>query len=95
MNPVFASTWPPVRVKLVVFSVIDQFRADFLSRYAEQFEAGGFKALTKSGAFYPLGEFDILQAMTGPGHATILTGAYPYQMVIPQSDWRWDWQIIT
>ena len=87
MNPVFASTWPPVRVKLVVVIVIDQFRADFLSRYAEQFEAGGVKALTKTGAFYPLGEFDILQAMTGPGHATILTGAYPYQMGIPLNDW--------
>nr|MDH4466517.1 alkaline phosphatase family protein [Bacteriovoracaceae bacterium] len=30
---------------------------------------------------------EILQSMTGPGHATILTGSYPYVNGIPANDW--------
>src|SRR6185369_11594843 len=73
--------------KLVVFIVIDQFRADYLSRFGDRFGTNGFKALMKDGAYFPYGEYDILQSMTGPGHATVLTGAYPYQMGIPLNDW--------
>src|SRR6185369_3554734 len=73
--------------KLVVFIVIDQFRADYLSRFGDRFGTNGFKALMKDGAYFPYGEYDILQSMTGPGHATVLTGSYPYQSGIPINDW--------
>jgi len=82
-----ASGWTSTKPKLLVVLVIDQFRADYLSRFQSEFRKDGFKALMRDGAYYPLAEYDILQSMTGPGHATILTGAYPYQMGIPLNEW--------
>jgi len=82
-----AGTWPRGRPKLVVVIVIDQFRSDDLSRFDSKFSDDGFRALTSEGAYYPYGEYEVLHSMTGPGHATILSGAYPYQMGIPLNDW--------
>ncbi|MGZ3723227.1 MAG: alkaline phosphatase family protein [Bdellovibrionales bacterium] len=82
-----AAPWAVAKPKLVVVIVIDQFRADYLSRFQNLFGKNGFMALINNGAYFPYGEYDLLQAMTGPGHATILTGAYPYQMGIPLNDW--------
>ena len=48
---------------------------------------GGFQYLMTQGAYFPYGEFDLLQDMTGPGHATILTGSYPYQNGVPLNNW--------
>jgi predicted AlkP superfamily pyrophosphatase or phosphodiesterase len=79
--------WPAGRPKLVVVVAIDQFRADYLSRFGSKFSANGFRRLLQNGSYYPYGEYDILQSMTGPGHATILSGSYPYQMGIPLNDW--------
>lgn len=81
------SVWPQGRPKLVVLIVIDQFRADYLSKFESDFKKEGFKALLNQGAYFPYGEYDILQCMTAPGHATILTGSYPYQAGIPLNDW--------
>ena len=82
------------RPKLVVMLVIDQFRADYLMRFESRFkpamsgdEVGGFRYLLSKGAYYPLGQYDLLQCMTAPGHATILTGAYPYMTGIPINSW--------
>src|SRR3954462_3790598 len=89
----FALTWPWIpqaqaikRPKLVVLLVIDQFRADYLTRFESRFlaptgkkgEVGGFRYLMTQGAYYPYAEYDILQSMTAPGHATVLTGSFPY-----------------
>jgi predicted AlkP superfamily pyrophosphatase or phosphodiesterase len=88
---------PPIitRPKLVVLLVIDQFRADYLLRHESRFkpaqgpggEVGGFEYLMRQGAYYPMAEYGILQSMTCPGHATVLTGAYPYQAGIPLNYW--------
>src|SRR5690606_8955064 len=59
----------------------------YISRFESKFSKNGFKALINDGAYFPYGEYDVLQSMTGPGHATVLTGAYPYQMGIPLNDW--------
>ncbi len=76
--------------KLVVLVVIDQFRSDYLTRFAGRMKAntsGGLSYLMKNGAYFPFAKYDILQSMTCPGHATILTGAYPYQTGIPVNEW--------
>jgi predicted AlkP superfamily pyrophosphatase or phosphodiesterase len=80
---------PPLRPrpKLIVMIVIDQFRADYLMRFESRFAPDGFRALMSEGAYYPYGEYGLLQSMTGPGHATVLTGAYPYQHGIPANAW--------
>ena len=83
--------------KLVLVLVVDQFRADYLTRYAKRFlpaegksgDVGGYGWLMKRGAYFPFAEYDALQCMTGPGHAMISSGAYPYQMKIPLNYW-WD-----
>ncbi len=78
------------RPKLAVVIVIDQCRSDFLTRYGKKLmssKSGGLKMLMEKGAYFPFARYDILQSMTCPGHATVLTGAYPYQMGIPLNDW--------
>ena len=81
--------------KLVVLLVIDQFRADYLTRFQDRFlpakgakgSIGGFQYLVEKGAWFPQAQYDLLQNMTGPGHATLLTGAYPYLTGIPNNEW--------
>ena len=84
-----------LRPKLVVVIAIDQMRADYLTRFRSRFlepetsggAPGGFRFLMAKGAYYPHGQYDVLQNMTGPGHAMILSGSYPYQMGISLNDW--------
>src|SRR3954470_22399386 len=86
---------PAARPKLVLAVVIDQFRADYLTRFESRFlparqksgAVGGFKYLMDQGAYYPLGEYQMLQCETGPGHATVLSGSYPYQSGIALNVW--------
>lgn len=82
------------RPKLVVVIVIDQFRADYLTRFENQFRKpksglAGFNFFLSQGAYFPYADFELAQCMTGPGHATILTGSYPYASGIPINEW-WD-----
>jgi predicted AlkP superfamily pyrophosphatase or phosphodiesterase len=94
-SPLMAAPYASEKPKLVLLIVIDQFRSDYLTRFKKLFkpaygtngEVGGFEYLTTEGAYYPFAEYDILQSMTGPGHATILTGAYPYQSGVPVNEW--------
>ncbi|MBS1970149.1 MAG: alkaline phosphatase family protein [Bdellovibrionales bacterium] len=80
--------------KLVVLLVIDQFRADYLTKYKNEFipavgknDVGGFNYLMSKGAYYPFAEYDVVQCMTCPGHAMIATGTHPYFTGIPLNDW--------
>lgn len=82
------------RPKLVVVISIDQFRADYLTRFEDRFLApgtsakpGGFRYLTRNGAYFPFAEYDVLQAMTCPGHSTILTGSWPATHGIGINEW--------
>ncbi len=75
--------------KLVVVIVIDQFRADYLTRFEKRFvpstskTPGGFRFLMQNGAYYPFAEYEVVQNLTCAGHATILTGAQPNTTGIP------------
>jgi predicted AlkP superfamily pyrophosphatase or phosphodiesterase len=84
------------RPRLVVVISVDQFRADYLTRYADLFapaecrgRVGGFKYLMTRGAWFVDARYQHYPLSTGPGHATILTGAHPYQHGIVGNDW-WD-----
>ena len=72
--------------KLGVVISVDQFRADYLMRFKDKFK-GGYKTLLEKGAYLPLADHGLLQNMTGPGHAAILTGSYPYRNHIPINIW--------
>lgn len=84
-----------IRPKLVVVIAVDQMRADYLTRFRSRFlepklaggKPGGFRYLMAHGAYFPFAQYDVLHNMTGPGHAMILSGSYPYQMGIALNDW--------
>jgi predicted AlkP superfamily pyrophosphatase or phosphodiesterase len=77
----------PTRPKLVVVLVIDQFRYDYLMRFRPYFVKGGFNRLLDGGAVYTDCRYDYATTMTGPGHASLLTGTYPYAHGIIENDW--------
>jgi predicted AlkP superfamily pyrophosphatase or phosphodiesterase len=77
---------PPHHPKLVIVIVIDQFRNDYLDRFRRYFADRGFNLLL-AGARFTNCRFDYAVTVTGPGHATLLTGAYPSRHGIIGNDW--------
>ncbi len=73
--------------KLVVLVVFDQMRGDYLSRWAEQFGPDGFERIKKNGVWYSNTHLPYACASTGPGHASIATGAPPSVHGIIENDW--------
>jgi predicted AlkP superfamily pyrophosphatase or phosphodiesterase len=77
------------RPKLVVIIVIDQFRADYLDRYHDQFADSGFRTFLDHGAWFTNCNYDYANTRTAPGHATLLTGTYTVGHGIGANEW-WD-----
>jgi hypothetical protein len=77
------------RPKLVVVIVIDQFRADYIERYRDQFGDGGFRLFLDRGAYFTDCNYDYANTRTAPGHATLLTGSYTSGHGILANEW-WD-----
>jgi predicted AlkP superfamily pyrophosphatase or phosphodiesterase len=75
--------------KLVVVIVIDQFRADYLERYRDQFADGGFRIFLDRGAYFTDCAYDYANTRTAPGHATLFTGSYTSGHGIVANEW-WD-----
>ncbi len=63
--------------KLVLGITIDQFRGDYLERFADLYGKGGFRRLTTEGAFYASAHYRHACTYTAPGHGVILTGSAP------------------
>jgi len=80
------SVFPP-RPKLVVLLVVDQMRSDTLTRFEPLLGPRGYRTLMKGGAYFPFAMHEIMHSMTGPGHAALLTGAYPSLTGIPSNVW--------
>jgi predicted AlkP superfamily pyrophosphatase or phosphodiesterase len=74
------------RIGLVVLIVVDQLGSETFSRWSPVFE-GGFAALRRRGAYYPNGLHDQASTATGPGHTTIVTGAWPNIHGIVSNSW--------
>ena len=62
---------------LVVFITVDQLRPDYLTRWHDQL-TGGLRRLVDAGAFAPQGVHDHAITETAPGHASTLSGRFPY-----------------
>ncbi len=67
-----------VRPRLVIILSIDQMRADYLVRYAPLYEHG-FARLLREGIRFRMAELNYAGSSTGPGHATLGTGRYPWK----------------
>lgn len=78
---------PPVIPRLVVVIVIDQFRADYLQRFRPYFRSGGFNRFLRQGANFTQAAYQHATTLTCPGHAVILTGAYPAHSGIVANQW--------
>jgi predicted AlkP superfamily pyrophosphatase or phosphodiesterase len=73
--------------RLIVVVVGDQLRSDYLTRHRSRLlpakdkkgRVGGFRYLTDLGSYYPIAHYKVARALTGPGHATLATGAYAYR----------------
>src|SRR5271169_6923282 len=77
------------RPKLVVVIVIDQFRADYLERYRDQFGDAGFRLFLDHGAYFTDCNYNYANTRTAPGHATLFTGSYTSGHGIVANEW-WD-----
>src|SRR5688572_27387063 len=73
--------------KLVVTIVIDQLRYDYLERAPEKFANEGFRLLTERGAFMTFARYNYFPTITGPGHASYLSGSPPAVHGIIGNDW--------
>jgi predicted AlkP superfamily pyrophosphatase or phosphodiesterase len=82
--PAPAQTRPP---RLLVIVVVDQLSREYLDRFGGHFSSGGFRRMLEKGADYPLCHHQHLATLTGPGHASLLTGAYPVHTGIIGNKW--------
>ncbi|WP_026897559.1 alkaline phosphatase PafA [Daejeonella oryzae] len=65
------------RPKLVVGIVVDQMRYDFLYRFYNRYESGGFKRLLNEGFSCENASIDYIPTYTAIGHSTVYTGSVP------------------
>lgn len=85
----------PARPRLVVLISIDQFRADYQTRFEDLFlppaakngGVGGFRYLMEKGAYHTDAHHDHYPLVTGVGHSVHLTGAPPYKTGIVGNEW--------
>ena len=73
--------------KLVVAILVDQFRYDYLERFADQFTTNGFRQFTDRGVFMTFARYDYCPTTTGPGHASFFSGSTPALHGIIGNEW--------
>ncbi len=73
--------------KLVVGIVVDQMRNDYLYRFRDHFEDGGFNRLLEDGYQFKNAHYNYVPTYTGPGHASIYTGTTPRFHGIISNQW--------
>lgn len=76
-----------IRPRLVVVVSFDQFRGDYPTKFSGSFTTtGGFRRMMAEGANFPSCRYEHANNITGPGHATLLTGCYPTRTGIVGND---------
>ncbi len=88
-----ASTTPPAPVaggkpRLVVVLVVDGLPQRQVVDYWDQLAPDGLRRFLDRGAWFTAAHYGYSVTYTGPGHATILTGAYPHLTGIIANEWR-------
>ncbi len=73
--------------KLVVVAVFDQLRGDYPERFGSEFGPNGFKRMQSEGVSFPKAMIPYACTSTGPGHASISTGAPPSVHGIIENRW--------
>lgn len=73
--------------KLVVGVVVDQMRYDYITRFWNHYGDEGFKRLISEGFNLRNNHFNYIPTYTGPGHASVYTGAAPETHGIIGNNW--------
>jgi predicted AlkP superfamily pyrophosphatase or phosphodiesterase len=81
------NTSNPKKPKLVVGIVIDQMRQEYFYKFHERYTEGGFKRLLDQGFVMKNGHYNYIPTFTGPGHASVYTGATPSTHGIISNNW--------
>ena len=85
--PSVAPTTVTERPKLVVLVVFDQMRGDYITRWADLFGPDGFERMKKGGVWFSECRVPYACTSTGPGHASLSTGAPPSVHGIVENEW--------
>jgi predicted AlkP superfamily pyrophosphatase or phosphodiesterase len=62
--------------KLIVLLVVDQFRADYIEKFHQQWTRG-LRRLVEDGAWFRIAEYPYYNTVTCPGHSSVSTGTIP------------------
>ena len=73
--------------KLAVVIIVDQMRADLLTRFSDLY-TGGFQRMMQNGKVFTRAYHDHAITFTGTGHATVSTGCYPSSHGVIGNGWH-------
>ncbi len=73
--------------KIIIGIVVDQMCYNYLNRFDKNYSENGFKKLMKQGVHLKNMHYNYIPTYTGPGHASIYTGATPRIHGIIANDW--------
>jgi predicted AlkP superfamily pyrophosphatase or phosphodiesterase len=71
----------------VLLIAVDQFRFDYLERFGDLFGQNGIRRLMREGGSWANANYDHMPTYTAPGHATMMTGAWPAETGIVANNW--------
>ena len=74
--------------RLIVFMAVDGLPQSQVVGYREQLAPDGFRRFLDRGAWFSDARYGHAFTVTGAGHATMLTGAYPHRTGVIGNDWR-------
>ncbi len=75
------------RPRLVVVFVVDGLPERQVVDYRDQLSPDGFERFFTRGAWFTNAHYGYATTVTCPGHATILTGAYPHRTGVIANEW--------
>ncbi|HEY1086765.1 MAG TPA: alkaline phosphatase family protein, partial [Archangium sp.] len=64
--------------RLTLFISVDSLGSDVFERNRSRYKAG-FARLLNEGALYPAAQYEIVECVTGIGHASMTTGTWPHR----------------
>jgi Type I phosphodiesterase / nucleotide pyrophosphatase len=73
-------------LRLVLLVTVDQFRFDYLTRFADEYD-GGLARMTRDGANFVDAHLEHYPTVTAPGHTALASGAMPATSGIIGNDW--------
>ena len=85
--PPAATSAQAARPRLVLLIAVDQFRYEYLERFGDLFVPNGLRRLMREGASWANANYDHVPTETAPGHATMMTGAWPSETGIIGNEW--------